>query len=911
MRMIYERGFWFMLLWLMFIGEPMIRPGLPPTEDGVLHAYRVVEMHRLWQAGIFYPRWAPDLAFGLGVPLFHFLGPLFPWLGAVGMSVGLPLELSLKVALAGLLFLGSGGVYGLARLWGLSEWGALIAGLAFAAAPFRVRELYWQGDFPQYLALSLLPWALWALHRALRDPQWHRRFVAAVLIALLPLSHNISAMLSAPLLLGYGLFVWWAERWPWRRVLVGLQILIVALGLVAFFVFPALLDRPLVHLDRLLRGEYDFRKHFVDIGTLFAPLPLFDDRLGNRQLRLTMGPHQVLLALPAIAWGLIGSLKPKPGMGDRPRILAVGCIGALIGMIGMMLPISQAVWERIPLLAYGEFPWRWLGPVALPLAMLIGLSTDLMARRLRGYWMLIAAIVLVLGDLGLLYNGGTPIHLGRASLADLHAYERRHRYPGLISVGELFPKWVTVEIEGSPLEAAYQRGEEPVRLDLESLPPGATARVIERGLMRQRYTVELPVSTSLRFYTFAFPGWTVWVDGRPVSTWAEARTGWLRAEVPAGAHEVQLRFDPPLGWRLLELLSLGLALAGGGRAISAWHRARSANPRMVSIDIRQRLTSWRRWGMAEHAMLWLGVIALIGRGPYRLWEFTRVPLDQPLGAAAYIREDYEGRIRLVGYRLDPPAAPPGGQVRLTLWWRPLRSMETQYSVYVHVFPFGGEPHLAFQSDHMHPADVPTNAWDVERVYRDDHILRIPRGITPGLYRIRVGLYERLNPGRRLIIDRSGEDGLNLPTPLIIARTVQGIERPVTFGGKIRLTGIEAPQALKAGQPWALWLAFEAIARPEADYTLFVHVVDEAGNLIHQRDLWQPTSHWPEGRAIPVAVAIDGLPRPGRYFLRIGWYIWPTMAHLSVDSPSPEKRFYTYPLPIIAVAEEPSEGKDRR
>jgi len=33
----------------------------------------------------------------------------------------------------------------------------MAAGLAYAFAPFRVRELYWQGDFPQYLGLCLLP----------------------------------------------------------------------------------------------------------------------------------------------------------------------------------------------------------------------------------------------------------------------------------------------------------------------------------------------------------------------------------------------------------------------------------------------------------------------------------------------------------------------------------------------------------------------------------------------------------------------------------------------------------------------------------------------------------------------------------------------------------------------------------
>lgn len=888
--MVRERGFWLMMLGLLMLVEPMIRPGLPPTEDGVIHAYRVLEMDRLWRVGVFYSRWAPDLAFGLGTPLFHFLGPLFPWLGALGRWIGLPLELSIKIPLAGLLLLGSAGVYGLARLWGLSEPASLIAGLAFASAPFRVRELYGQGDYPQYLATSLLPWALFALHRVLRGGRGGWRFAAAWTIAWLPLSHNISALLSVPILLGYSLLVIGVEGMSWRRILRILHVLAIGAGLAAFFVLPALADRSLVHLDRLLQGEYDFRKHFVDLGTLLSMPPLRDDRLGNRRLILTLGLHQVLLSLPAW-WGLVRS--------DQRRGLTLGCAGGLAGMIAMMLPVSRPVWEAIPLLAYAEFPWRWLGIAALPLALLVGLAVDAMPPRWRGGAALLFSMLLIAGSLGLLYNGGTPVRLIRPTLADLHAYERRHRYPGLTSVGELFPRWVQGEIEGSSLEAAYLEGREPIRLDRSSLPPGADVRVLHLGALDQRYQVALPVGVDLRFEVLAFPGWTVRVDGRPAVTWAEAGTGRLRAEIPPGSHEIRLRFEPLLHWRLLELFSAGFAALGiwrwvfppGGRIL---RRIPSILRRAMALPASAG-AGWRSWSVGQRAMAALFIVSLISQAPYRLWNATRAPLDRPPGPAAYVQADYGSQIRLVGYRLEPSHVPPGGEARLILWWRPLRFMETQYSVYVHAYPASGEPRLAFQSDHMHPADVPTNAWDVERIYMDGHLLRVPSEIPPGLYRIRVGLYERLHPESRLRIDGSGEDGFDLPTPLVVARPIPMLPQPISFGGKIRLVGVELPSRLAPGAPWTLWLAFEAVSPMEADYTLFVHVVDEKGVQKSQRDLWQPTSRWPGGVSIPIAVELDGLPHPGRYFLRIGWYKWPEMIHLAPEFMAAP--FYLYPVPI--------------
>lgn len=781
--MVRERGFWLMMLGLLMLVEPMARPGLPPTEDGVMHAYRVLEMHRLWQAGIFYSRWAPDLAFGLGTPLFHFHGPLFPWLGALGMLMGLPLELSLKITLAGLLLLGSAGTYGLARLWGPSEPASLIAGLAFASAPFRVRELYWQGDFPQYLATSLLPWALLALHRALRERSGGWRFAAGGVIAGLPLSRNISALLSAPLLLGYSLLVIGVERMPWRCILRVLHALAIGAGLAAFFVLPALADRSLVHLNRLLQGEYDFRKHFVDPGMLLSMPPLRDDRLGNRRLILTLGLHQVLLSIPALM-ALVRS--------DRRRTLMIACGVGLAGMVAMMIPVSRPVWEALPMLAYTEFPWGWLGIAALPLALLVGLAVDALPPRWRGGAALLFSTILILGSLGLLYNGGTSVRLGRPTLSDLHAYERRHRYPGLTSVGELFPRWVEGEIEGSPLEAAYSEGREPIRLDRSSLPPGAAIHVLQLGALDQRYQVKLPAETDLRFEVLAFPGWTVRIDGRPAVQRVEAGTGRLRAEIPPGSHEIRLRFEPLLHWRLLELFSAGLAALGVWRF--GWRALLSIPPllrRAIAFAPRAG-AGWRSWPASQRGMAVIFAVGLVSQAPYRLWNATRAPLDRPYGAAAYVQVDYGSQIRLVGYRLEPPQVPPGGEAQVTLWWRPLRPVEIQYSVYVHGYPASGEPRLAFQSDHMHPAEVPTNAWDVERIYMDNHLLRVPPEIPSGLYRIRVGLYERLHPGSRLRIDGSGEDGFDLPTPLVVIRPIPALAQPVSFGEKIRLVGVELP-----------------------------------------------------------------------------------------------------------------------
>ena len=46
--------------------------GLPNTADGPAHLMRQVELNLAWQDGNLFPRWAPDLAYGYGAPLFSY-----------------------------------------------------------------------------------------------------------------------------------------------------------------------------------------------------------------------------------------------------------------------------------------------------------------------------------------------------------------------------------------------------------------------------------------------------------------------------------------------------------------------------------------------------------------------------------------------------------------------------------------------------------------------------------------------------------------------------------------------------------------------------------------------------------------------------------------------------------------------
>jgi len=72
------------------------------------------------------------------------------------------------------------------------------------------------------------------------------------------------------------------------------------------------------------------------------------------------------------------------------------------------------------------------------------------------------------------------------------------------------------------------------------------------------------------------------------------------------------------------------------------------------------------------------------------------------------------------------------------------------------------------------------------------------------------------------------------------------------------------------------LVWQAANSVEADYTVFVHVVDEAGTTVVQHDAMPrsstyPTSLWQAGEYVQERITFQDLPE-GTYTLRVGLYI---------------------------------------
>jgi len=112
--------------------------------------------------------------------------------------------------------------------------------------------------------------------------------------------------------------------------------------------------------------------------------------------------------------------------------------------------------------------------------------------------------------------------------------------------------------------------------------------------------------------------------------------------------------------------------------------------------------------------------------------------------------NFGNQIELAGYEMDRRALAPGESLMLTLYWRGLKPMTTNYSVFAHVR--GAGESLWAQSDSW-PQDgaAPTAAWQVGQLVTDTRTLTLKPGTAPGVYDVEVGLYDEKGDRLQLVL----------------------------------------------------------------------------------------------------------------------------------------------------------------
>jgi hypothetical protein len=564
------------------------------AHDARHSVFFLLEFDKAFSDGALYPRWGIDFALGYGYPLFSYYSPVAYYLAEAFHLLGAGLTDAVKITYV-ISTIGSGwAMYGFVRrLFGRRA--GVLAAVVYMFAPYHLVDVYVRSSFAEHVAYVFLPLTFWAFHNLMEEPGLTQVALAALAYAGLILTHDATFMIATPLLMAYCayLLVRRAGTPPGEvrrprneRAMIGAATstllkraagaggaAILAFALSAVLLFPVLLERDFIAQSQWTQGSFDYVKHFTFLGQLLSPFWGYGYAGGGvkNDMSLQLGIVAVILAVLSAAW------QPR----GRRRGQWAFFLLASLALVALMTPLSQPLWQALPLVSLVQFPWRLLLPATLTLSVTAGalVSTtdinlpDTLSRALggeatdagvvagvrgfhpgRGYgslaWVLCLVAVLAAQSYAVpQYTPLDPRSETEKAIVDFETFYPPDR------VGTT--AWVQKQPTTSPLVAEYLADRPLTRAHLLS-GAGEVHTTLSAGRSIEA-AVNTPAGATAQFYVYYFPGWEARIDGQPVAIRPEGPQALLTLDVPAGDHRLLLRFiDTPMGqWgQIVSLASL-------------------------------------------------------------------------------------------------------------------------------------------------------------------------------------------------------------------------------------------------------------------------------------------------------------------------------------------------------------------
>ena len=276
--------------------------------------------------------------------------------------------------------------------------------------------------------------------------------------------------------------------------------------------------------------------------------------------------------------------------------------------------------------------------------------------------------------------------------------------------------------------------------------------------------------------------------------------------------------------------------------------------------------------------------------PYTLWGYRPTVYDLGQGQPLNVRAAYF--VQIVGYQLEPARVLPGEAMTVTLHMKLLQGVTGPVQAILRLAAFPDEQ-IVTESKHLLPTAQSIGQWLPGQLITEQLTFTMPPDLPVGAYNVNFSLgqgseiWPLYRNNDTNMLDRVTLGETAVPWQGDFADAASNNAR---FGEAIRLSAFSVTGEPQAGQTLTIHLYWEAISHSTESYIVFVHLLDEAGNLVSShdgspRDGSFPTTTWLSGDLIednhPLQLDAD-LPA-GVYQLTVGFYLPETGERLRVQT----------------------------
>ncbi len=501
------------------------------TQDYIFIA-RLNQMSAALADGQFPVRWAPDLRFG--EPIFNFYAPLPYYIGAVIHLLGFN-----YLMLAKILFITSSILSALTMYIFIKELlgnkAGIVASVLYTYAPYRAVDIYVRGSLSETWAFVFFPLIFYYSLRVFKNANFKSILFLSLSLSGLFLTHNVTTVMFLPFLI-----LWWIYLLILKyRTLADTKdsaflliwhlcvALVLGIGLAAFFILPAIFERDFIQTKYLTVGYFDFRAHFVAFKQFFSLFWGYGSSLWgpNDGLSFQVGMINWLVLLTTFVFAII--FRKDKNLLGLTLFLGVSFIASIF----LQHNKSAFIWEAFPIMAFIQFPWRFLAISVFIVAIAGGVITTYFERNSKELIRFknksnLLILFLIVATIASTFSYFKPKEYTDDSFFDKFLNKEKMRQ-GIDLTKDYLPIWVKT-VDGAVFNAprAEKGSIEVTNINKKSTSLSASVKVLDDS------SIELPITY--------FPGWEVRTNDRVINQENPSKMGLIRFKLPKGIFNIKI-----------------------------------------------------------------------------------------------------------------------------------------------------------------------------------------------------------------------------------------------------------------------------------------------------------------------------------------------------------------------------------
>ena len=515
-----------LILAYVIAAAPLLLQGFPKGHDWIFELVRIAEYNHALADGQYPPYWGGNLYGDYGSPIFLFYAPLFLFVSS--LFAGL-FDSFVTGGTAALLFFLFIAIFTVGKMMRTvladstmeSQAGARVAIYFFLLNPYLLGNMLIRNADAEFTGMCLAPLALAGLLLINTDRRRGAILLAAGL-GLTIIAHNLTALVTMAMVISAALALYLPKKSTrlWGGIAGGL---VLGLVLAAFFWVPALVMKSAVQTDQLLIGKFDFHNQFQPLKSFFGHSQFF-----------STGFFPILLGISCrVGW----QIRKQNTIVKRLLYFGLGC--AVIFLF-LQTRASIFLWEKIPFLPLFQFPWRFMGPLALVAAILAGICFARLFSEKSKKTLLIGEIVVLI----LCIFNGLPQLLKYKPLGQSISA----RLPEILTEQGIRKSFQTATVMNEYLPSKAQpftcRLLRPANGPVIKTEPPAQVIVRANGKTEIELKIKTAESTRVRIARWFFQGWRCIIN-ESVQEIQPNKYGSIDIPIPTGRNKITLEMRPP------------------------------------------------------------------------------------------------------------------------------------------------------------------------------------------------------------------------------------------------------------------------------------------------------------------------------------------------------------------------------